>query len=113
SGVQEDVAIRAREIESEKKHPVSAAENHAAERLAADIGDHDHDPIEKIVPLIGDKGTKAAKLFGRLTPNDQQKVAATWQEYRTRMIVALDAYYQLPREQDAYAAEKKLDAKMK
>ncbi len=47
-------------------------------------------------------------MFHQLKPSDQQKVATTWQEYRARAIEILNAYYNLPAERDAYAAEKKL-----
>jgi hypothetical protein len=113
AGVDEKVAREAKIIELEKKHPVSPEENQAAERMSADVVDKgpEHVEIEHLIPKIGAAGTEAAEMFAQLSPEDRQKVAATWQEYRGRMIVALDAYYQLPAEQDAYAAEKQLDDK--
>jgi hypothetical protein len=42
--------------------------------------------------------------------NDQGIASARWAELRQRAIVALDAYYQLATERDAYAAQKQLEA---
>ena len=111
--VQEDVAREAKTIETgaKKQDPVSPAEDKSAQRMAGDIvGDgEEHIAIEHLAPQIGSEGTKAAELFHRLPPSDQQKMSSTWQGYRSRMIAVLDAYYQMPTEEDAFAAEKQLD----
>ena len=114
--VHEDIAGHAIKLESQHKAPVSAAEDQSAERMAGDVvgkAGEEHAAIEHLIPQIGAAGTAAKEMLDRLSPDDRQAVAGKWQEIRARMVVALDAYYQLPTEQDAYAAEKKLDDKVK
>lgn len=108
AAVSQDIAKKALELRSE---PMSPEQEKAAEGFKRDTVDNPaHHAIENAAGQITDAANQAAAAFRTMSPDDQAIVSARWQELRQRAITALDAYYHLSTERDAYAAQKQLAA---
>lgn len=111
AGVREDIAAKAIAL---RTSPLKGAQRQAAEQFEhATVDNPAHKNIEDSSAAITDAANIAATVFQRLPPADQTIAGARWTDVRQRTVVALEAYYQLATERDAFAAQKQLDAQSK
>jgi hypothetical protein len=109
AGVNDEIAAQAMKLRST---PLPAQQQQSAEAFQHATRDNpdQHKEIERAAGDITDAANHVAAIFRTMSPGDQAITSARWQDLRQRTIVALEAYYALATERDAYAAQKQLNA---